>query len=228
MKYPSKQSEVSSRDDFLLAIIHDMRAHLRASLTSAQLLERSTGSSLAPAVLEQLAQIISANKDLDVLLSRLSDYASASHLGKGKPISLGTALQTALLQFPSWPVELKPVTDEAGKQSIRQEYVRIFVELIDNALKFSSGRPVSVEVAFADDTSTTSVKIVDIGIGIDPADVEGVFLPLTRLNAYDQFPGAGLGLPICRRIADAAGATVQLAPAPDKGAVATVTLNASA
>ncbi|MEP7365749.1 MAG: HAMP domain-containing sensor histidine kinase [Acidobacteriota bacterium] len=225
MKNRSEEAERSEHDDLLLGIVHDMRAHLRSSLTNAQLLQRSALESLPIEVREQLDRIVSSNKDLDRLLSRISEFAGASHLSSGKTLTLDVALQSALLQFPSLPVELAPVSAWAAQQRIRQEHVRLFVELIDNALKFSANKPVRIEVSGGDDSSPALVTISDAGIGIDAADIDGAFEPLSRLNARDQFPGAGLGLAICRRIAGLTGATVELAPLPHGGAVATVILS---
>lgn len=223
MKLQSKLLDLTPEDSLLLAVVHDIRGHLRASLTGAQMLQRSGTITLPPEAREQFAAVVAANKHLDLLLSRLSDYACASHLSSGKPLSLAGALQTAMLQFSSQPVTLDPIAGDVEGELLPREYVRIFVELIDNALKFSDGGPVYIQVMRESEPDLVSVRIDDKGAGIDASDIDAAFEPLTRLHSRDKFPGAGLGLPICKRIADAAGATIKLSSSSGGGTVATLT-----
>jgi signal transduction histidine kinase len=139
-------------------------------------------------------------------------------------MSLESALHGSLFPFSGQPVELIPLPAEASVL-VPSEIVRVFTELIDNACKFSNGAPVRIEVQSSSEGRAVAVNIIDRGIGITPADEELLAVPLTRLNAQSQFPGFGLGLPIAKRIAAAAGATVHLSPnATGDGATATVRL----
>ncbi len=210
-------NDPTSSDGLLLAIVHDMRALLRNSLTRAQLLQRSIGAGAA-AAREQLPEIIAADKRIERFLGRLADYANAAQLSARPPISLDAALQTALIQFPSGPVELAPAP--GGARLVPREFSRVFAELIDNALKFSGNAPVSVRTASSG--SQVAVTVRDGGIGVDPSEEERVFEPLVRLHSGDEYPGFGLGLAICRRIADAAGAQIRISPDPDGGTLAIV------
>ena len=202
-------------DGLLLAIVHDMRALLRNSLTRAQLLERSID---AAAACEHLPEIIAAGKKAERFLGRLADYANAAQLSPRPPVPLDAALQTALIQFPSRPVELEPAS--GGALLVPREFSRVFGELIDNALKFSGNAPVSVRTASTG--SQIAVTVHDGGIGVDPGEEERIFEPLVRLHSQDEYPGFGLGLAICRRIADAAGARIRISPDPDGGTLAIV------
>ncbi len=204
-------------DGLLLAIVHDMRALLRNSLSRAQLLERSIGAGSAAAI-EQLPEIIAAGKKIERFLGRLADYANAAKLIALPPIPLSAALHTALIQFPSRPVELVPAS--GGARLVSCEFSRVFAELIDNALKFSGNAPVSVRTA--GNGSQVTVTIRDGGIGVDPSEEERIFEPLVRLHSGDEYPGFGFGLAICRRIADAAGAKIRISPGPDGGTIAMV------
>ena len=205
-----------SSDGLLLAIVHDMRALLRNSLVRAQLLERSIGAGAAGS--EQLSEIIAADKKIERFLGRLAEYANAAQLIALPPIPLDAALQTALIQFPSRPVDLAPA--RGGTRLVPSEFSRVFAELIDNALKFSGNSPVSVRTASSGSQVTVTVR--DGGIGFDPSEEERVFEPLVRLHSGDGYPGFGLGLAICRRIADAAGAKIRISPDPDGGTLAIV------
>ncbi|MEZ5351862.1 MAG: sensor histidine kinase [Bryobacteraceae bacterium] len=204
-------------DELILAIVHDLRAGLRRSLTSAQMLDRSAGAKLDAEPRQLLAAVIEANKDSDRFLGRLSDFANASHISDGRPIPLQAALQIAAQQFPSFPVQL-PDSLATANAAVPREFVRLFAELFDNGLKFSGGSPLAVGV------TPETVEIADSGIGVHAGEEERIFEPLVRLHSRDLYPGFGLGLAICRRIAGAAGASVRIVANSPAGARAIVTL----
>ncbi len=205
-------------DRLILTMVHDLRACLRRSLTASQMLERACGAELAAEHRVLLAGVIAADKEMERLLGRLSDYANAHELGSGRPIPLDAALRIALQEFPQQPLQV--ISEAEGPSpAVPREFVRLFCELIGNGLKFSSGAAVSVRTA-----APHIVEISDSGIGVEPGEEERVFEPFVRLHSRDQFPGFGLGLAIARRIADGAGAQVRLASRPGGGALATVTL----
>ncbi len=208
-------------DDFLLTLVHDLRAYVRKSLSGVQLIERSFTDGLELPVQQRFDLVISANKDLEKFLSRLSDYAGAASLRKGRPLPLGAAIQSAALQFAVPSIDVSQIENNETSITVPQETVRLFTELIDNALKFSKGGTVEIELSDQDPQSA-QVMIRDSGIGIRPGEEEHVFELLVRLNSNDDYPGFGLGLPICRKIADAIGAEVDLSANPSGGTVATV------
>jgi len=78
---------------------------------------------------------------------------------------------------------------------------RLFDNLLDNAQKYSTG-PIVVRVR--DDADALVVDVEDNGIGIDRADLERVFEPFFRTDRSRQrmTGGTGLGLALCRRIAE--------------------------
>jgi two-component system sensor histidine kinase KdpD len=92
---------------------------------------------------------------------------------------------------------------------------QVFVNLIDNALKYSDPeQPVDVRAKAEGDN--LEVEVEDRGIGIAPTDLEHVFerfyrAPRTRVN------GMGLGLSICRRFVEAHGGTIRVSSAEQAG-----------
>ncbi|MBA3830250.1 MAG: response regulator [Taibaiella sp.] len=52
------------------------------------------------------------------------------------------------------------------------------------------------------DNDYCSIYIKDNGIGIDPKYANDIFTLFKRLHSYDQFEGTGIGLSICKKIAE--------------------------
>jgi signal transduction histidine kinase len=209
-------------DDFLLKLVHDCRSFVRRSLAGVQLIERSIAEGLDGSVRQRFGQVIAANKELDQFLGRLSDFANAAQPRSGRPLPLPAIVQSAILQFPGQAVEVSsPIPDIAGEANFSQEMIRVFVELIDNALKFSRNGPVTIQIVAGEDEFR--VNICDSGVGLPASEEEHVFDLLNKLHSYDEYAGFGLGLPICRRLANSMGASVRLsANASGPGATATV------
>ncbi|CAN5186891.1 hypothetical protein BH23ACT9_BH23ACT9_08330 [soil metagenome] len=58
------------------------------------------------------------------------------------------------------------------------------------------------------------LHVDDDGIGIDPAQRDRVFGMFQRLHTRSEFPGTGIGLAICRKIADLLGGDIAVADNP--------------
>jgi signal transduction histidine kinase len=82
---------------------------------------------------------------------------------------------------------------------------RIVAPLVDNALRYARGR-VAIRVSPRPDG--TRVAVVDDGPGVPAAFTSPHFPPGRRADPEDGHGGAGLGLPLARRLARSAGGDV--------------------
>jgi CheY-like chemotaxis protein/HPt (histidine-containing phosphotransfer) domain-containing protein len=94
---------------------------------------------------------------------------------------------------------------------------QILINLINNAIKFSSGREqsgrVSVRAALVDrqpDRAVVEFRVTDNGIGMDKATLARVFTSFTQADASTtrQYGGTGLGLVICKQLATLMGGEI--------------------
>jgi light-regulated signal transduction histidine kinase (bacteriophytochrome) len=106
---------------------------------------------------------------------------------------------------------------------------QLFYNLINNSLKFAkAGRPamISVSAQLAEEAGGTfaHVTVSDNGIGFEQEFVLQIFNTFTRLNPKDRFEGTGLGLALCKKIAERHGGSIAATGERDKGASFTVLL----
>jgi len=87
--------------------------------------------------------------------------------------------------------------------------------LLDNALRHA-GSPGRVDICVSRTPTGALLEVQDTGPGIPAAERSRVFDRFYRLPG-DQTSGSGLGLAIVKNIADAHGATVELAERRDGG-----------
>ncbi len=103
--------------------------------------------------------------------------------------------------------------------------VQVFVNLLDNAIKYSPpDRPIIVTASCGDDT--VEVAIADQGPGVAQTDLDRIFDKFYRVQHPGAVSGTGLGLSICRGIVEAHGGRIWAAPTPGGGTTVTLALPA--
>ena len=205
----SKEQELRNAhtelESCLYAISHDLRAPLRAIMTSAMILNEDFGDSLNPEGVAELTRQNAAAKKMSALLDEILKLSRLSrqvmHIGTvdlaplAQEIAEGLGSEFALsLQLPeAILVEADPTLAALAVKSV-----------FDNSWKFRErSRDLKVRVTNEDGR----VKIEDNGIGWDTDRAQRAFLPFERING-DDFPGLGMGLTTLKRIIDKHGGKV--------------------
>ena len=101
--------------------------------------------------------------------------------------------------------------------------MKVFFNLIDNALKYSSlDTPIVIKAASLKDK--VMIEIRDQGMGIPRGDLKRIFEKFYRVERPRKISGTGLGLSICKGIIEAHGGEITAQNNPDKGATFTITI----
>src|SRR5436190_1919641 len=125
-------------------------------------------------------------------------------------------------------------TLQADPMQMRQ----LLQNLIGNALKFqapnskpqiqiqaqSVRKPFNGAAAGGSEQEVCELSIKDNGIGFDEKYSEKIFAMFQRLHGHNEYEGTGVGLAVCRRIADRHGGSIAAKGKPGEGATFTVTL----
>ena len=205
---------------------HELRTPLTSLRTNVDLLLRSrrTGRALPPGREETM--LVSVDQQLHELSGLVTDLLELSRNAEGGlrrtmrvPLheSVGRAVERAKLRGPGlvFDVAIEPWFVEGDPTSLD----RAVVNLLDNAVKFSpAGGTVTVRLHRGQYT------VRDHGPGIDPADLPRVFERFYRSDSARSLPGSGLGLAIVAQVAEDAGGSIGLEPAPGGGTIARLAL----
>lgn len=219
---------------FTFGASHDLQEPVRSIISFSQLLERhmSAHGGVNPEAAEYLSFLKAAAGRMQLQVSGLLDYARAGQRpGRFLPVNLTDALAdaTALLADDLAQCGARV---EAGALPVvsgdRSQLAEVFRHLLDNSVKFRRPdlAPV-ITIAAQPVDEHWRITVRDNGIGIDPLYAIGIFDVFRRLHGPAQFPGAGIGLSICRRILERHGGDIAVETDYRDGAALTFTLPAS-
>ncbi len=199
----------NSEQELVYGISHDMGAPLRSVVQFSQLLQNKLREQLDEKETFWLQLIqengVKAQNMIDALLvySRLS-----SQCNKDESFNLNSALQEAIAEHEDAisgattqldvPVQLP---DFVG---CRDHWVVLFSNLIANALLYQprdEQHQVKLKITCAIDADVLSISIEDNGIGVPEEQWPRLTMPFKRMQAEEEYPGMGMGLACCNRIA---------------------------
>ena len=111
----------------------------------------------------------------------------------------------------------------------RDEILRLFQNLVDNALKYRlAGQRPEVVIAAQAVGGEWRLEVRDNGIGLLPGHEARLFKVFERLQSRSRYPGTGIGLALCRKIAEHHKGRIRVeSPGENRGCTFIVTLPAS-
>jgi two-component system sensor histidine kinase KdpD len=221
------------RNTLLASISHDLRTPLAVMAGAGSALAEHDAT-LDPATRVSLAR--SVERKAHEMSELISNVLELTRLESGQlQLRLswesvddlaGTALGRVSEQLANHPVDLDIPADLPAVHVDPTLVVQVFVNLLDNAAKYTpAGTP--IRISATPDQDQVQVVVEDQGPGLPGGDLARLFVPFQRGNKEGSITGAGLGLAICRAIVLAHGGKIDATPAPGGGARFVITLPAA-
>jgi light-regulated signal transduction histidine kinase (bacteriophytochrome) len=211
--------------DFLDRLVHDMREPLRSVQAFSELLSETEKDRLGIEGDEAIREILSGTTRMRTLIDGLSGYSMALREPTDSSGPSGASLQLAFnIVLDALDDQIRAcgatvTAENLPRVSVGLErLVQLLENLIGNSLKFKKDTPPVVIVSARPEADGWTIEVEDNGIGVDPADSEKIFQPFMRVYGRKR-PGAGLGLPMCRKIVEAHGGAMRVSPRPDGGSI---------
>jgi PAS domain S-box-containing protein len=229
-----------AKNHFLASMSHEIRTPMNGIIGALDVLNQS--SLVGP----QVGLVSLIRESADSLLTIIDDILDFSKIEAGRleierlPMSVAEVVEKSCnllnrlaerkggtLTVFADPTIPEMVLGDASR--LRQ----ILINLISNAIKFSSGREhpgrVSVRAVLAQpqsDKAVVEIRVTDNGIGMDEAALARIFQSFTQADPSTtrKYGGTGLGLVICKQLASLMGGTIAVETKVDVGSTFSVRL----
>jgi len=218
------QSANRELESFSYSVSHDLRAPLRHIHGYVQMLKHDTAGQLAPGARRYLDTIERSSLEMGRLIDALLSFsrlgrAEIAHQRVDPRHLIDETIRGLELIIQGrnihWKIgHLPNVLGDPG--TLKQ----VFVNLIDNALKYSRERnPAVIEISAHGERDGRVIFCVrDNGAGFEMKYANKLFGVFHRLHRADEFEGTGIGLATVRRIIQRHGGEVWAEAEVDKGA----------
>ena len=232
----SRQKQLDFKDKFLSHVSHELRSPLACIHQFAEVMLDGLAGPLTAKEREYLQSVLRNAGQLNNLINDLLDAASAN-VGKltieparvdtqevigHLVLMLGTKAKTRGVSLTTTIGAQIPAV-----QADRRRLVQIFVNLVENALKFTdAGGEINLRASISEqDPRFVQFTVADTGKGINPQNLDLIFDRLYQeQNAVSNRQGLGLGLAISKELVEQHGGRIWVESELGKGSVFTFTV----
>jgi PAS domain S-box-containing protein len=229
-------------EEFAYIASHDLHEPLRKLSTFGQRLSSIAENELSPGNKDYLNRMLKATDNMRNLIDNLLEFSRVTR-------GVSTFVRTDLNQLIAEVLNELELRIEETKAEIRVDNMpqmevvpsqikQVFNNLLNNALKFirPEAKPLisfRCEHLSAEERKQYKLKqnreyfkitVEDNGIGFDSVYAEKIFQIFQRLHGKSEYSGSGIGLAICRKIADNHNGLIFAESEPGKGSSFTIIL----
>jgi PAS domain S-box-containing protein len=202
-------------EQFAYLASHDLQEPLRMVASYTQLLSRRYKGKLDSDADEFIAFAVDGAARMQRLIQDLLAYSRVGTKGRELVDTSGEdALRQAL-------INLRAATEQSGAEVTHDplpvvladnvQLVQLFQNLVGNAIKYQGGEMPRIHISAArNGGGRWVISVQDNGIGIEPQYFDKIFGMFQRLHRRDEYPGTGIGLAICKKIAERHGGAMSV------------------
>jgi PAS domain S-box-containing protein len=236
-----------SNDDlqqFAHVISHDLKEPIRKIRMYSDLLKSDQGTAFSGSAINYIAKIEHGTQRIWDMIDGVLRYSLVTTSDAAlEPVNLHDVLARivddleVVIREKSATIELGPLPVIKGSPTLLYQ---LFYNIINNSLKFvRSEIAPHIEVRSEEVDSRDPelrnragilpgkfavIRVIDNGIGFDQQYAEKIFDSFLRLNAKDKYEGTGLGLALCKKIAERHGGFITASGKLNDGATLSVFL----
>jgi signal transduction histidine kinase len=223
----SLQQSNEDLQQFAHVASHDLKEPVRKIRTYGNRLLEEHGGVLPAAARSFLDKIHQATERMVAMIEGVLTYST---LNGGEQtiglIDLNDTIRNIEVDLEMTIAERKALVKKDALPSIEGAAVliyQLFYNLLNNALKFvrpgvSPVITITSETFRRDGKEMVTITVADNGIGFEQEHARKIFDTFARLNSKDRFEGTGLGLALCKKIAERHGGSINAEGVMDAGA----------
>lgn len=230
----ARELQQSNKDleQFAYAASHDLQEPLRMVSSYLQLLERRYRDDLDDTAQEFIDYAVDGADRMKALINGLLQYSRVGRKeGEFATVDLDSILDEILDDFARRIEEAGASIDREPLPAVygnRDQLRRLLQNLVDNALTYHGDEPPVVQVTGRQEDGAVHLTVRDQGPGIPAEAEEKVFQIFKQLDPHGTGEsGSGMGLALCKKIAERHDGRIWIESAPGQGTAFHVTLNLS-
>ncbi|MDR6857931.1 ATP-binding protein [Variovorax guangxiensis] len=217
------QGMLDAKRALLLALSHELRSPLTRARLNAELLPATPeGEAERAALLRDLAEM----RDLISDLLESERLASPHAALQREPVDLAALVREVVAEHPEGGRVVLDIGDGLPALAVDRLRIRLLVRnLLENALRYGGDAPEPPRIALrAAGQGGIALEVRDFGPGVDAEQLEHLTEPFYRTDSARQRAtgGVGLGMYLCRLVAEAHGGTLTVRNAQPGLAVSAV------
>ena len=222
------------KSDFMNLTTHELRSPLAIVYGYLSMMESGMLGDLSAELREAVASSI---QSVELMMQLVTELVEMARLDETRldptrePVDLTGVVAEAAVRVETSDRHQLHLDLGAGPAPVlgdRGQLLRVFANIIDNALKYSpSGGEIGVRMRRAG--RRVAVDVTDQGLGIAPSDMDRLFTRFGRIvtTATEGIGGTGLGLYLCRELVRRLGGDVTATSVEGEGSTFTVHLPAA-
>ncbi|MBS0425194.1 MAG: PAS domain-containing protein [Proteobacteria bacterium] len=198
-------------EQFAYVVTHDLQEPLRAINSFVQLLKKYCDHQLDERAKDLISHAVAGTNRMQVLIDDLLTYAQVNASQSLIEIDCEQLLKNVL-------TDLSVVIGECNAlvtydklpvlKGIRFQFIQLFTNLINNALKFRRNQPPQIHIGVEENRREWIFSVIDNGIGIEEQYLERIFRVFQRLHSRREYAGTGIGLAICKKVVEHHGGKI--------------------
>lgn len=212
------------REKLVYAVSHDLQDPLQLARRYADILNEDFESELGESGSKLLGHLQFNLNRTQEMLDELLDYSRLQSARPDKrPVDFNELLDEVIGLYK---LQLEQIGGSVTRQHSlptlvvdRRQFQRVLQNLIGNAIKFRSERPLHITVRAQQVRNEWRIGVKDNGIGIAEEDTKRIFGMFERAGGAEDHPGTGMGLAICKRIVQNHGGKIWVRSSLGSGSV---------
>ena len=227
------------KSDFLSNISHELRTPLSVVVGFVYLLLNQVIGKLSE---EQQKVLETVYRNSEELLELIDNVLWMTSLNAGDANAViekfdaravileATKRYEKTIQEKGLALNLQLADGDLSIVSDRTKVERIFHNVFNNAVKFTTQGGITVTARLSADRNRLEIEITDTGTGIEESKIDSIFEPFHQADNSIQraYSGLGLGLTVSRRMAELIGGALEVSSKPNVGTKVTMSFPSQA
>jgi signal transduction histidine kinase len=199
-------------EQFAYVASHDLQEPLRMVTTYCQLLQQRYKGQLDADADDFIHYAVDGASRMQSLISDLLAYSRVgARADRLEDLDYQSIVEKAVENLKFALDESNGTITHDALPSVTGEpaqLLQLTQNLLSNAIKYRDDKPPRAHIEAQRGDGEWVISVSDNGIGIDPQNLDRVFLIFQRLHTRSEYPGTGIGLAICKKIVERHGGRI--------------------